>query len=241
MRQTKEASCFGGIDHRPLSQGLSILCSECAGPTPWRWALRRTPAPRNARPEDARSSAFCPSEAPSRPERSDAPPALHRASSVWWPWVCGGPVPPPIPPRRTSRAPERPSSGLSPEHIGDLGIGPGGLVGSIFALGGLEQDARMGQLARRGVATSDQAFQAAAILPGQAHGVVTLPRHREASSYSRWRAAAPTSAGTHDTREGILLQTNHVRTLGTPALPLLAFMHSSAWKGNSANFATTEF
>src|SRR5215203_1605049 len=80
MRQTKEPSCFGGIDHRPLSQGLSLLCSECAGPTPWRWALRRTPAPRNARPEDARSSAFCPSEAPSRPERSDAPPALHRAA-----------------------------------------------------------------------------------------------------------------------------------------------------------------
>src|SRR5215207_2398456 len=125
------------------------------------------------------------------------------------------------------------------QSIGDLGVGPGGgFVGSIFALVGLEQDARMGQLARRGVATSDQAFQAAAILPGQAHGVVTLPRHREASSYSRWRAAAPTSAGTHDTREGILLQTNHVRTLGTPALPLLAFMHSSAWKGNSANFAT---
>src|SRR5215211_6817741 len=127
------------------------------------------------------------------------------------------------------------------QGIGDLGVGPGSLVGSIFALVGLEQDVRMGQLARRGVATSDQAFQAAAILPGQAHGVVPLPRHREASSYSRWRAAAPTSAGTHDTREGILLQTNHVRTLGTPALPLLAFMHSSAWKGNSANFATTEF
>src|SRR5215204_546851 len=71
------------------------------------------------------------------------------------------------------------------QSIGDLGVGPGGgFVGSIFALVGLEQDARMGQLARRGVATSDQAFQLAAILPGQAHGVVPLPRHREASSCS---------------------------------------------------------
>src|SRR5215218_1480804 len=71
------------------------------------------------------------------------------------------------------------------QSIGDLGGGPGvGFVGSIFALVGLEQDARMGQLARRGVATSDQAFQLAAILPGQAHGVVPLPRHREASSCS---------------------------------------------------------
>src|SRR5215204_2961360 len=70
------------------------------------------------------------------------------------------------------------------QSIGDLGVRPGGFVGSIFALVGLEQDARMGQLARRGVAASDQAFQLAAILSGQAHGVVPLPRHREASSCS---------------------------------------------------------
>src|SRR5215204_292974 len=116
MRQQKEASCFGGMDHCPLSQGFMALFSECALQALGRWALRRTPAPRNARPEDARSSAFSPSEAPSRPERSDAPPAFHRASSVWWPLACGGPAPPPSPLGRTSGAPERPSSGLSPEH-----------------------------------------------------------------------------------------------------------------------------
>ena len=42
----------------------------------------------------------------------------------------------------------------------------------------------MGQLARRSVAASDQAFQPGAILPGQAHGVVPLARHREVSSCS---------------------------------------------------------
>src|SRR5215216_5303237 len=35
----------------------------------------------------------------------------------------------------------------------------------------------------------------------------------ERSPHIRCRAAARTSGGTHDTREGILLQTNHVRTL----------------------------
>src|SRR5215208_6405206 len=73
------------------------------------------------------------------------------------------------------------------QSIGYLGVGPGGLVESIFALVGLEQDARMGQLARRGVAASDQAFQPGAILPGQAHGVLPLPRHREVSSCSLLR------------------------------------------------------
>jgi hypothetical protein len=58
-------------------------------------------------------------------------------------------------------------------------------VRSIFVpLVGLEQEASLGRLARRGVATSDRAFQAAAILPGQAHGVVRLARHREASRCS---------------------------------------------------------
>src|SRR5215217_7036084 len=66
------------------------------------------------------------------------------------------------------------------QSIGDLGVGPG-FVGSIFALVGLEQDAHMGQLARRGVAASDQALQPAAIFPGQAHGILPLPRHRDAS------------------------------------------------------------
>src|SRR5215204_4864378 len=73
------------------------------------------------------------------------------------------------------------------QSIGYLGVGPGGLVESIFALVGLEQDARMGQLARRGVAASDQAFQPGAILPGEAHGVVPLPRHRKVSSCSLLR------------------------------------------------------
>src|SRR5215208_7555299 len=95
----------------PLEPGLYGTFLRVRRTNSQRWALLRTPAPRNARPEDARSSAFCPSEALSRPERSDAPPALHRASSVWWPWACGGPALPPTPPRRTSRAPERQSSG----------------------------------------------------------------------------------------------------------------------------------
>src|SRR5215218_1471553 len=69
------------------------------------------------------------------------------------------------------------------QSIGDLGFGPG-FVGSIFALVGLEQNAHMGQLARRGVAASDQALQPPAILPGQAHGVLPLPRHRDASRCS---------------------------------------------------------
>src|SRR5215207_8580913 len=73
------------------------------------------------------------------------------------------------------------------QSIGYLGVGPGGLVESIFALVGLEQDARMGQLARRGVAASDQAFQPGAILPGEAHWVVPLPRHRKVSSCSLLR------------------------------------------------------
>src|SRR5829696_3841120 len=70
------------------------------------------------------------------------------------------------------------------QSIGDLGVGPGGFVGSILGLVGLEQDARMGQLARRGVAARDQALQLATLVPAQAHGVVPLPRHREVSSYS---------------------------------------------------------
>ena len=51
------------------------------------------------------------------------------------------------------------------QSIGDLRIRPGGFMGSIFALVGLQQDARRGQLERRDVATSDQTFQLAAILP----------------------------------------------------------------------------
>src|SRR4029450_11524541 len=85
---------------------------------------------------------------------------------------------------------------------------------SIFALVGFEKDARMGQPARRGVAASDQAFQPAAILPGQAHGVVSLPGHRDASSCSLPRSHPDERARRHDTGEGVLSQTNHVRTLG---------------------------
>src|SRR5215203_560664 len=109
------------------------------------------------------------------------------------------------------------------QSIGDLGVGPGGgLVGSIFALVGLEQDTRMGQLARRGVATSD-------LKPSR------MPRYSldkltglflflgiERPPHVRCRAAARTSGGTHDTREGILLQTNHVRTLGCQMEPSAA-------------------
>src|SRR5215218_9168244 len=99
------------------------------------------------------------------------------------------------------------------QDIGDPGVGPG-LLGSIFALVGFEKDARMGQPASRGVAASDQALQAAAILPGQAHGVVPLPGHREASSSSPPCGHPDQRARRHDTQEGALLQTNHVRTLG---------------------------
>src|SRR4029453_5853945 len=98
------------------------------------------------------------------------------------------------------------------QGIGDLGVGPG-LGESIFALVGFEKDARMGQPARRGVAASDQAFQPAAILPGQAHGVVSLPGHRDASSCSLPRSHPDERARRHDTGEGVLSQTNHVRTL----------------------------
>src|SRR5215203_360931 len=44
----------------------------------------------------------------------------------------------------------------------------------------------------------------------------------ERPPHVRCRAAARTSGGTHDTREGILLQTNHVRTLGCQMEPSAA-------------------
>src|ERR687898_1443935 len=60
------------------------------------------------------------------------------------------------------------------QSVGDLGVGPS-FAGSILALVGLEQDARMGQPSRRGVAASDHALQTAAVVLGQDHGVLSLP------------------------------------------------------------------
>lgn len=44
-----------------------------------------------------------------------------------------------------------------------------------------EQDTSMGQLARRGAAAVDQALQPATLVLGQAHGVLSLPGHGDAS------------------------------------------------------------
>jgi hypothetical protein len=54
----------------------------------------------------------------------------------------------------------------------------------------------------------------------------------ERSPHIRCRAAARTSGGTHDTREGILLQTNHVRTLDSPQViveHILALFEAKGW------------
>src|SRR3990170_631768 len=69
------------------------------------------------------------------------------------------------------------------QSVGDLHVGPG-FAGSILALVGLEQDTRMGQLSRWGVAASDHALQSAAVVLGQDHGVLSPPRHADASCCS---------------------------------------------------------
>src|SRR5215207_611060 len=185
MRQTKEeASCFGGIDHCPLSQGFMALFEsapdqlsgdglfgalqlhETLGQkthAPALFALRRL-----------------------RAGQSDQMGLLLSIELLRFGGL-GSAVDQcrfqPLPGEPLAYPSDRRAAYL--QSMGDLGVGPGGgFVGSIFALVGLEQDARMGQLARRSETTSDQAFQLAAILPGQAHGVVPLPRHREASSCS---------------------------------------------------------
>jgi hypothetical protein len=62
------------------------------------------------------------------------------------------------------------------QSVGDLGVGQS-FAGSILALVGLQEDARMGQLSRRGVSASDHALQGGAVVLGQDYGVLSLPGH----------------------------------------------------------------
>jgi hypothetical protein len=157
------------------------LFSECAGPTLGRWAPRRIPHSRNDRPKAEHSSAFCPSAARSRRARSGAPPGSHLAFWAWSSWACDGRGQPPVPPGRIVRAPERPSSGLPP---GRRLFSPQARLRREHPrpLVGLQEDARMGQLlACRGAAAGDQDLQLGAVVPGQAHGVLPLRGHGNAS------------------------------------------------------------
>ncbi len=72
----------------------------------------------------------------------------------------------------------------------------------------------MGQLSRRGVAASDDALQSGAVVLGQDYGVLSLPEHAQRPPIVRCHAATQKSECRHDAREGVLLQTNYVSTLG---------------------------
>src|SRR5215204_3114501 len=143
MRQTKEeASCFGGIDHCPLSQGFMALFESAPDQLPGDGLFGALQLNETLGQKTYAPALFALRRL--RAGQSDQVGLLLSIELVGFGglWLA-------VDQRRLQPLPGEPLAHPSDrraaylQSIGDLGVGPGGaLVGSIFALVGLEQDAR---------------------------------------------------------------------------------------------------